>query len=88
MKYILDSLAVGLLCSPALILICTAPLWAYIASIGYLVALCAFVSACSIVWTSKGMWTDVPFKRSKISVIFQNISVTTERYSHYPRFAR
>ena len=43
MKYIIDSLAVGLLCSPALILICTAPLWAYIASIGYLVALCAFV---------------------------------------------
>ena len=45
MKYIIDSLAVGLVCSPALILISVAPLWAYIASIGYLVALCALVRA-------------------------------------------
>lgn len=37
--YVIDSLAVGLLCSPTLILICTAPLWAYIASIGYLCVL-------------------------------------------------
>ena len=43
MKYVIDPLAVGLLCLPALILISVAPLWAYIASIGYLVALYAFV---------------------------------------------
>ena len=43
--YFFDSLAVGLLCSPALILISVSPLWAYIASIAYLCLLCAFIYA-------------------------------------------
>ena len=37
--YVIDSFAVGLLCSPALILISVAPSWAYIASIAYLCVL-------------------------------------------------